>query len=134
MAINKQPVFTTAPILKTKIYDPDIITGANAPGSYFLTNNSLIFTSTDDNGTLVERITVSSTGDTSWSLYKTAAMPATTVSDTTPNAEIEWVFTGGLVLPDNFEIYIGASTNQNATSQRGDNLSVTLEGSTYTAI
>ena len=153
MAINKQPVFTTTPILTLRIYDPEVVTAAYNPSSC-LTSTSKIFTSTDSYGTLIERITVSSTGDTSyttvtakliylylyydvkssWSLYKTAAMPALTISDTTPNAEIEWVFTGGLLLPVNFQIFIGASTNSVATGQKGDYLSVTVEGSTYTQV
>ena len=153
MAINKQPVFTTAPVLTTQIYDPDIVTDTYYPDNY-LTNTSRVFTSSDSNGTLIERITISSTGDlsnttvtakliylylydssaTTWSLYKTAAMPATTVSTTVPNAEIEWVFTGGLLLPADFYVYVGASTNNATTSQKGDLLSVTVEGSTYTQV
>jgi len=153
MAINKQPVFTTAPILTTQMYDPDIVTQAASPGSY-LTSTSRVFNSSDSNGTLIERITVSSTGDltnttvtakliylylydsnaATWSLYKTSAMPATAVSTTVPNAEIEWVFTGGLLLPANFYVYVGASTNNSNTGEKGDSLSVTVEGSTYTQV
>jgi hypothetical protein len=150
MAINKQPVFTTAPILVTTIYNPEVVDVTYDPSSY-LTNNSRIFDSTDANGTLIERITVSCLGDpinnTSvsaklvylylyditndlWSLYKTATMPVTTVTNTTPNPEVEWVFTGGLLLPTSFTIYIGASVN----STPADKFTVTLEGSTYTQV
>ena len=150
MAINKQPVFTTAPVLVTTIYTPEVVDLTYDPSSY-LTGTSRIFTSTDTNGTLIERITVSCTGDpineptvaaklvylylydtgnSLWSLYKTATMPSTTVTDTTPNPEVEWVFTGGLLLPDSVEVYIGTSI----VSSQADAFSVTLEGSTYTAI
>lgn len=153
MAINKQPVFTTAPILKTTILNPTVVTNVYDPASY-LTNSDIIFQSTDASGSLVERITISSTGDltnttvtaklvyiylldvnaATYSLYKTAAIPATTVSDTTPNPEIEWVFTGGILVPVDFKFLIGASTNSTNTGQLGDYLSITVEGSTYTAI
>lgn len=151
MAINKQPVFTTAPILVPTILNPTIVTDAASPG---LGNSDEIFYSFDTFGSLIERITVSSTGDTTntdvtakliylyiqypsggtISLYKTAAMPATTISDTTPNAEIEWVFTGGIILPLDYRFLIGASTNVGITGLNGDKLSVTVEGSTYTQV
>lgn len=148
MAINKQPVFTTAPILVTTIYNPSVVSELNNPGSYL---NTSIFDSTDANGTLIERITVSCLGDpitapsvsaklvylylydinnTVWSLYKTATMPATTVTNTTPNPEVEWAFTGGLILPADFSVYIGTSVS----SVSGDRFAVTLEGSTYTQL
>ena len=150
MAINKQPVFTTAPILINKIYSPQIVDILYSPATY-LTNDSRIFDSTDANGTLIERITVSCLGDPTthtqvsaklvylylydtnndlWSLYKTATMPATTVTEATPNPEVEWVFTGGLILPADFTIYIGTST----ATRQADRFSVTLEGSTYTQL
>ena len=150
MAINKQPVFTTAPILVTTIYNPDVVDILSVPATY-LTNNSRIFTSTDANGTLIERITVSCLGDPInntlvsaklvylylydttndlWSLYDTATMPDTTVTNSTPNPEVEWVFTGGLILPTDFSIYIGTSVN----ARQADKFSVTLEGSTYTQV
>lgn len=150
MAINKQPVFTTSPILVTTIYNPDVVDILYSPATY-LTNTSRIFDSTDTNGTLIERITVSCLGDPSnndsvaaklvylylydvandlWSLYKTATMPATTITNTTPNPEVEWVFTGGLILPADFSIYIGTSVS----STQADRFAVTLEGSTYTQV
>ena len=58
-------------------------------------------------------------------------MPATTVSATTPNPELELVFTGGLLLKKDDGIFIGASTNQGNTGEKGDNISVTIEGGTY---
>jgi hypothetical protein len=148
--LNKQPIFTAAPVLVTTIYNPEVVDILYSPATY-LTNNSRIFNSTDTNGTLIERITVSCLGDpinntsvaaklvylylydaTSdlWSLYKTATMPTTTVTDTTPNPEVEWVFTGGLLLPTDFTIYIGTSV----VSTQADRFAVTLEGSTYSQV
>jgi hypothetical protein len=148
--MNRQPVFTDIPILVSKTFDPPL---SNTYDLQAIPPTS-IFTSSDVSGSLIERVTVTSTGDTTyttvtaklvylaiydnnisiWSLYKTAAMPATTVSDTTPNPQIEWVFTGGLLLPYNFQLGIAASTNRNTTSQNGDYLSATVEGSSYTSV
>jgi hypothetical protein len=152
MAINKQPIFTAIPILAKDTIDPPIINGNTwrlddlPPAS--------IFTATDDYGTLIERITISSTGDLSnttvtaklvylciysdnklnqsWNMYKVAAIPATTVSATTPPPQIEWVFTGGLLLPDGYQLGLAATTNHDTTSEQGDFLTYVVEGSTYT--
>jgi len=147
--INKQPVFTNSPILVSRIVDPPINTGT--VGITALPPTTL-FTSNDTFGSLIERVTVSATGDTtvttvnakliylciyddiqtSWSLYKTAAMPARTISDTTTNPEIEWVFTGGLLLPLNYRLGIAASVNSN--SGNANQLAITIEGSSYTQV
>ena len=149
--LNKQPIFTATPLLVSKTIDPvrflDKIYSPNdqPPADFFV--------ATDDYGTLIERITVSSVGDLTnptvsekfvylfifdnntgeWVLYKTGYIPATTIDATTLNPTIEWVFTGGLLLPDNFKIGIGASKNYNdsAPQYQGDKLAVTLEGSSY---
>ena len=149
MAINKQPVFTDSPILTSQIVDPPI-------NSNTVSINSLppseIFISSDPFGSLIERVTISATGDTTnttvnakliylciydatltnWSLYKTAAMSATTISDTVPTPEIEWVFTGGLLLPQSYKLGIAASINSGAGG--GDQLAITIEGSSYTQV
>ena len=150
-APSRQPVFTDIPILVSTTLDPIINSSSTDIGSLGVT---ALFTATDTNGTLIERITVSATGDTShttvtakliylavydtntgqWNVYKTAAMPAATIDPATPNPEIEWVFTGGLLLPESFEIAVLASTNQTSTGQQGDKLAVTIEGSSYTAV
>lgn len=147
-AINKQPVFTSTPILVSKTFDPVINTK-----SYDLSSNipTIVFDSIDSNGTLIERVTVSAAGDTQysevsrklvylciydttngWSLYKTAVMPAATVSDTAPNPEIEWVFTGGILLPFSYQLGILASVNYSVNNRYADYLAVTVEGSSYT--
>jgi hypothetical protein len=150
--MNRQPVFTDIPILVSKTFDPPINSDSTTINSLPPTS---IFVSTDVNGSLIERITVSATGDansnnnvnakliylciydsneTKWSLYKTAAIPYTYVDNTTTNPEIEWVFTGGLLLPYNFELGIAASYNYNGSGELGDQLAVTVEGSSYTSV
>ena len=148
---NRQPIFTQAPILQTKTFDPVIITDNFQPGA---TTPTLVYTGQSAEGDLIDRITISATGDLTnvgvsaklvyvyikwynagspfWSLYKTLAMPAATISHTTPNPELELTFTGGLVLNLNDEISIGASANYGSASQYGDYLSVTIEGGRYT--
>jgi hypothetical protein len=153
MALNKQPIFTSTPILKSQtidvrrfhygIYDPTNGGPAGAP-----TN---IFTADDDYGTLIERITVSTCGDLSntvisekfvhlfiydpneitWSLYKSAYIPAITIDNTTLNHEIEWVFAGGILLPNGFKLGMGASQVAANSGQNGDYLAITIEGSSY---
>jgi len=146
---NRQPVFTQAPILQASTFDPIIISDNYQPGN---TTPTLVYTGQSQEGDLIDRIIISATGDISnttvtaklvyvyikqnststWSLYKTLAMPGTTVSATTPNPELELVFTGGLIINQSDRIYIGASTNQITTGQYGDYLSVTIEGGRYT--
>lgn len=151
-ALNRQPVFTDIPILVSQTFDPPLVGSSGyAMGSI---PPASIFTSGDDFGSLIERITVSATGDLSngivsakliylaiydnnigsWNLYKTAAMPYTEVSPTVPNPEVEWVFTGGILLPKNFQLGIAATENFNNSGRKGDILSVTVEGSSYTSV
>jgi hypothetical protein len=151
--INKQPIFTAKPIMTVKTFDPPIILDNNKTvAGDWSTSPTKVYQTTSTYGDLIERITISATGDTTnttvtakliyiylydavggrHSLYKTVAMPATTVSATTPNPEIELVFTGGLLLKSGEDaIYIGASDNADNTGQNGDNISVTIEGGTY---
>jgi hypothetical protein len=151
--LNKQPVFTSTPILVSQtvdvqrfhygIYNPNSAGPGGAP--------TILFEAADDYGTLIERITVSTCGDLSntiisekfvhlfiqdnnletWNLYKSAYIPYTEINATTLNHEIEWTFTGGILLPNHFKIGMGASTNYNNSGQYGDYLSITIEGSSY---
>lgn len=152
MAYNRQPIFTNTPILQVTTFDPVIITDNYQPGT---SSPTVVYTAGSVEGDLIDKITISATGDLTnsnvsaklvyvyirwdnsgspvYSLYKTLAMPATTVSHTTPNPELELTFSGGLVLNDNDRIYIGASVNYSTNSYYGDYLSVTVEGGTYTA-
>jgi len=150
--INKQPVFTSIPILSTGTYDVARFTSDMwAPGNVQPTS---VFAATDDNGTLIERITVSTCGDLTntiisekfvylfiynnisgyWNLYKSAYVPTITIHTTTLNHEIEWVFAGGLLMPQNYQIGFGASDNWANSARLGDYLSITIEGSSYTAL
>jgi len=154
MALNKQPVFTSTPLLVSRtldvprfhygIYDP---TNGGPDGPPIS-----LFEATDTYGTLIERITVSTCGDLSntiisekfvhlfiydynqskWSLYKSAYIPAITINATTLNHEIEWIFAGGLLLPVNYQIGFGASTNAASSGENGNYLAITIEGSSYT--
>jgi hypothetical protein len=110
-----------------------------------------VFTATDDYGTLIERITVSAcatilepevsekyiylfiydTMVSGWNLYKSAYMPAVNIALPTLNPEIEWIFTGGLLLPDGYKIGFGASENNGNSGYKGDYLAITIEGSSY---
>jgi hypothetical protein len=71
-------------------------------------------------------------GSKNWNIYKVAAMPAITVTATTPTPQIEWVFTGGIILPTNYKLGLVATTNVDTTGQNGNYLSYIVEGSTYT--
>ena len=148
---NRQPIFTQAPILQASTFDPIIISDNYQPGN---TTPTLVYTGQSQEGDLIDRIIISATGDISnttvtaklvyvyinwynagsplWSLYKTLAMPGTTVSATTPNPTLELTFTGGLVINQTDRIYIGASVNYSTNYQYGDYLSVTIEGGRYT--
>lgn len=150
MPINKQPLFAGTIRLVTLTFDPPIITDNYlTAGGNWGTGPQNVYTATGTYGDIVDRITISATGDLTnttvnakliyvylgdggdFSLYKTLAMPATTVSSTTPNPELELTFQGGLLLKPNDTIRIGASENYNNSSDRGDNISVTIEGGTY---
>ena len=152
MAYNKQPIFTNVPILRSTIIDPPIITSNYDPAAGSPTS---IYSVSSTEGDLIDRITISATGDLTnndvsakliyvyirwdnggspvYSLYKTLAMPAATISHTTPNPEIELTFSGGLVLNTNDRIYVGASVNYSTNNYYGDYLSITIEGGSYTA-
>ena len=136
----------------TQTFDPPVIND-----NYLTYNGSWstppqqVYIAVGNYGDIVDRITISATGDLSattitakliyiylhdsdtdkYSLYKTLAMPATILSDTTPNPELELVFTGGLLLKNSDRILIGASVNFGTNSSYADYLSVTLEGGTY---
>jgi hypothetical protein len=147
---NRQPIFTQIPILVTKIFNPAIANSNYTPSTFF-NGDSLIYTAIAAEGTLVNKITISATGDTtnttvsaklvyvylyqdsttSYSLYKTSAMPAATISDTVVNPSIE-LNTSGLVLNVDDAIYVASSVNYATNTSYGDYLSITIEGGAYT--
>lgn len=147
---NRQPVFTQIPIMVAKTIDP-VIANANTNPSSFFDGDSLIYTATAAEGTLINKITISSTGDTNrpnvtaklvyvylfqyttsrYALYKTSAMPAATISDTVPNSSIE-ILPSGLVLNVSDAIYVAASVNYSTNSSYADYLAITIEGGAYT--
>jgi hypothetical protein len=146
--INKQPVFTDQIILSVFTGNVDRCTDNSGPQT-----PTTIYTTSDSNGSLIERITITATGDTvsypnvldklvymylynhssGWALYKTGTLAATTVTDTQPNPTIEWVFNGGILLPENAQIGFLASITSNEGT-RADKLAIVIEGSSYSQI
>ena len=149
--INKQPVFTDQIILS--VFSGNV---GRCTDNYTPQTPTSIFTTTDSVGSLIERITVTATGDTSnyptvlaklvymyiyepninsiWTLYKTGILAATTVTDTQPNPTIEWVFNGGLLLPQSAAIGFLASNTSTESGNPSDDLAIVIEGSSYTSI
>lgn len=150
MSANRQPIFTQIPIMVTKIINPAIANANYSPSSFF-NAGSLIYTSDSIEGALINKITISATGDISnptvsaklvyvylyqnttstYSLYRSSVMPAATVSNTVANPLIE-LSTTGLVLNNNDAIYVAASVNYATNTSYGDYLAITIEGGTYT--
>lgn len=149
MSANRQPIFTQVPVMVSRIINPAVANANYTPTSFF-DGNSLIYTATSAEGTLINKITISATGDTNftavsaklvyvylyqnstttYSLYKTSVMPAATISNTVANPFIELI-TSGLVLNNNDAIYVASSVNYATNSSYGDYLSITIEGGTY---
>jgi hypothetical protein len=157
MPANKQPVYPYAsqnyiglldpPLNDQYSSDPNSLGNLIASGSIFLSDT------VGSNGSIVYRIRLLSTGDSSTSptvtaklvyvfvgdptgtpnlaLYKTFAMPAATISNTVPNPELELYFPKGLLIPPTYGIYVAASTNYATTSEYGDNLYYTVEAGDY---
>ena len=151
MGANLQPIFTKNPILITKIINPAVANANYTPSSFF-DGNSLIYTATSAEGTAINKIIISATGDTtnttvtaklvyvylyqyttsSYSLYKTLAIPAATISNTVVNPSIE-LNTSGLILNSSDAIYVAASVNYSTNTSYGDYLSIIIEGGTYSS-
>lgn len=149
MAVNKQPIFTASPILVTRLFEASGFNSLNV-SNLAASTPLTIFEAAATEGTLVERITIRALADVAnwptvseklvyiwvytyttgvWSIYDVIKFPATTVTHTTPPPYSQLTFTGGLILNANDKIAI----NQSHTTENGDGLCVTLEGSTYTA-
>jgi hypothetical protein len=148
--INKQPVFTDQIILSVYSGDVERCTANGGPEPTPIT----IYTTSDSNGSLIERITITATGDTVnypnvlpklvymylydpntgiWALYKTGTLADTTVTNTQPNPTIEWVFNGGILLPQSAAIgFLASITSFEGT--RADRLAIVIEGSSYSQI
>jgi len=151
MAQNKQPLFTSQPILVSKQFDPQEPSTLRNPG---MDNRTTIYTDGTTNGTLITKITVNATaliGDnvttkviyigvydpdnTTYSLYASKVMTGITgltATDVVPY--VEFTFGNGLVTRAGAEIVIAASTNSNTTAESGDEISVIVEGGTYDAV
>ena len=147
--LNKQPIFTSTPLLITNQFDPKIPTSLREPG---MVNYTTIYEDLSDYGSLITKVTVVSTGligmtvipkviylgikdATSGiaSLYQSKVMTGVdplTSSNIVPFVTFE--FGGGLVMNKNngYELVIAASSNR-GTGGDGNEISVIVEGGTY---
>lgn len=149
-SINKQPIFTDQIILSTFNGRVDRCSDNVSPQT-----PTTVYTAVDGYGSLIERITITATGDTVnythvlaklvymyvydssthiWALYKTGTLAETTVTDIQPNPTIEWVFNGGLLLPQYTQIGFLASETVYESGYPSDNLAIVIEGSSYSQI
>lgn len=145
---NKQPIFVGTPILVAKTFDPVINTNSTDIDSL---NPTEIYVATADEGTLIERITVTATVDIdheevtpkiiyicvydsrstpAWSIYTTEYM----TYNATKNPTIVINIDGGLVLQNTQKLGFLASTNKATTGFFGDYVAVVVEGGTYAAV
>lgn len=155
MAINKQPIFTSTPILKCNIAGYSDF-GAFDPSAAD-TNSVTMFTATAAEGTLIERITITPMGtyNTSYnnvaekvifllvrddSTSKTSILKTKKWSSVDLNSQFielpywEITFQGGLLLENGDSILVNqVISNGSSPSGDGDGLTWTVEGSTYTA-
>ena len=146
---NKQPLFTSQPILVSAQFDPQIPNTLIYPG---MDSFNVIYSDETSNGSLITRITVNSTGlvgdivttkiiyiglqsGDSYSLYASKVMTGIsplTSTDVVPY--VEFTFGNGLITKQGSKIAIAASTNRDTTEEQGDEISVIVEGGTYDAI
>jgi hypothetical protein len=147
---NKQPLFTSQPILLPLQFDPEIPTTFRNPG---MDRFNEIYLDETSNGSLITRITVNSTGligdtvttkiiyigfqtgDPEAPLYASKVMTGIsglTSTDVVPY--VEFTFGNGLITKPTSKIVIAASTNRSTTGEDGDAISVIVEGGTYDAI
>lgn len=148
MPINKQPIFTATPLLITNQFSPKVPTRFIEPG---IDNCTQIYVDNSDNGSLITKITVVSTGiigDTVTTkviylgiqdkpgapiaLYQSKVMEG--INNLTSSNIVPYVtftFDGGLIMNTGMKLFIATSTNREITSQNGDEISVIVEGGTY---
>lgn len=147
-AQNKQPLFTSVPILNSLTFDPQIPSSFNP----YMGPTNTIYTDSSTNGTLITRITVTAAAmpgdrvtskiiylgiynltDSKSYLYTSKLMSGTGVlSSTDLPPYVEFTFGNGLVTAPGNQIVLQASTN-NATTGDADQISVIVEGGTYDA-
>lgn len=139
---NKQPLFTSAPIIYNETGDPPLLNLDS-----FATSN--LYQTTEI--TRIDRITVNlpvNATYTQWAtkdvyvviynytngyftIYEKAEIAGGTYSEGSALPSITWTFEGGILLPSNYGIGVQASQNYTTTSKKGDYLSVTIEGGTF---
>jgi hypothetical protein len=148
--LNKQPIFTARPLLTTSQFDPRVLTTLTNPG---MDQSTVVYVDDSTYGSLITKVTVVSTGlvgDTVTtkviylgitanntghvSLYQSKVMTgisSLTATDIVPYVTFE--FERGLVMSGTtgYQLVIAASRNRADTSERGDEISVIVEGGTY---
>lgn len=148
--LNKQPIFTSTPLLITSQFDPSVPTTLTNPG---IDNYDVIYEDVSIYGSLITKVTVSSTGlvgdrvttkviylgitdvnSGKASLYQSKVMTGINVltsTDIVPYVTFE--FGGGLVMnPNNgFQLVIASSIDSKTTTEAGDEISIIVEGGTY---
>ena len=147
--INKQPIFTATPFLITDQFDPEIATDLAAPG---IDNYTRIYQDESTYGSLITKVTVCSSGIIGRSvttkviylgigdvnsgivsLYQSKIMTGISgISETDIVPYVTFEFGGGLLMnrSNGYQLVIAASTNAD-TNERGDQISVIIEGGTY---
>lgn len=142
---NTQPIFSFQPYLVMDTRDAVRITNITSG------TPDTIYTEGGTYGSVMNKITVSSCGDLTyttvsaklvyiyirsasvgtWALRYNASIPSTTISTTTVNPTITFEPTGGILLKKDDNIGIGVSENFSNSGERGDYISYTIEGSTF---
>ena len=146
---NKQPIFTATPVLTVSTFDPPV---NNSSANLDTVPPTQIYLAAADEGTLIERVTVTATTDATntnytnkfiylciydsganpaWSLYLTDYMVD---ANTSRNPTVVFNIEGGLVLLSGQKLGLLASTNYATTNYLGDKVAVVVEGGTYTAV
>ena len=143
MGINKQPIFTVAPILVTA----DINSGGNTIDlGNIVSSCTNVFSASSPEGTLIERITVTAKADitlnnvsnkliylivwdgTTYAVLKVFKFTEIVVANTNLPPSETITFEGGIILVDGNQLYVG----QTAVGGDGDGLHIVIEGGTYT--
>ena len=148
--LNRQPIFTSTPILATSQFDPAIPTSFKDPG---MDTGTSIFTDTSTYGSLITKVTVTATGklgdnvtnkiiylgiqdvvNSVVTLYQSKVMTGKTgLTSTDQVPYVVFEFGGGLVMSatSGYKLILAASTNNATTGEVGDQVSVVVEGGTY---
>lgn len=145
--VNKQPIFTAIPIIRSLSFDPQISDSLRDTGRC-----TTVYTDATANGSLISKITVSANGylgttvsdkviylfisqeneGDAFNIYKSAFMTgADPITTTTTVPYVEFTFPEGLVTSPRTRLAIAATVNKGEAGADGDILTVVVEGGTY---